>query len=541
MKKILASLLLVFGLVFLVACQNDDNNGGDIDTEKPVIMGADPVTITVGTPFDPLEGVTATDNVDGTITLTMANVTGTVNVDEPGTYTLTYTVKDKAGNEAVKTRVITVVPEAPLGNIVDGDFTNLENLDDNQGWYFWADTSEVGGDYKASYEIKDGVVIIDIQGSKETDTQWWGVQLQYNAIVLKQFESYKLRFRIKADAERYMNHQIQGGGIPGGKAYGENNFVKITTEWQVIEKDFYVLGDATNAQLQLAFGNFGEATGVPEEYRKVFTKIYIDFVEIVAGPELENQAPSITADNIVVKVGQPTPIRQGISVSDDFTQLQVSDLVVTQKEGETPFNPQNPAKGVYTFTITAEDDEGLTTTVTRTITVAEPWNRPTEFEITADGGWVFEVPPTGWFIRQVDLVNDEPWLTYEDKGNGEVSVTIDKIAAGDWQASYRVGDLQLFAGTYTITFEAKADVARKIRVALEGAALADEIAYQDILISTEWTEITLVYEVTSDQFNKGLDFWFGTLTTKRGDLIGEASDDILTTVHFRNLNVQYEE
>ena len=151
------------------------------------------------------------------------------------------------------------------------------------------------------------------------------------------------------------------------------------------------------------------------------------------------------------------------------------------------------------------------------------------------------MPPTGWFIRQVDLVNDEPWLTYEDKGNGEVSVTIDKIAAGDWQASYRVGDLQLFAGTYTITFEAKADVARKIRVALEGAALAVEIAYQDILIPTEWTEITLVYEVTSDQFYKGLDFWFGTLTTQRGDLIGEASDDILTTVHFRNLNVQYEE
>ena len=99
MKKIITSLLLVLGLVILVAC---DPSTGDKDTTKPVIIGADPITITVGDAFSPLEGVTATDDVDGPITLTSANVSGTVNVNEAGTYTLTYTVKDKAGNEAVK-------------------------------------------------------------------------------------------------------------------------------------------------------------------------------------------------------------------------------------------------------------------------------------------------------------------------------------------------------------------------------------------------------------------------------------------------------
>ncbi len=536
MKKILTSLLLVLGIVVLVACDPVDN-GEDADKTLPVIIGADPMTINVGDTFDPLAGVSATDDVDGPITLTLANVTGSVNTEAAGTYTLTYSVSDAAGNEAVKERVITVVEVGPLGNLIGGDFERA-TLNAVEGWATWFDA---GNDYDVTYTIVDGVLEIDILDSSESDTQWWAVQVQYNLINLEAFQSYKLVFKVKADETRYMNHQIQGGGIPGGKAYGELNFTEITTTWQEVEVDFYVRGDATNAQLQFSFGNFAAETGVPEAYRRVMTKVYLDDISIVEGPELENSAPEVTAQNLVIRTGTPTGLKQGISVVDDFSDIQVADVVVTQAGGAT-FNPANPAKGVYTFEVTATDDEGLVTTVERTITVADPWNRPETFAVTASGGWEVANAP-GFFVRQVDQVDSENWLSYTDNEAGEVAITVEKIASGDWMAAYRLGEIQFFAGTYTISFEAKADIARDLRVAIEGAGLPVEVSFQHLELSTDWATYTLTYTFATDQLNKGLDFWFGTLTINRLNLDPNpytAADDILTTVYFRNLDVTYE-
>src|SRR5690606_30765194 len=122
----------------------------------------------------------------------------------------------------------------------------------------------------------------------------------------------------------------------------------------------------------------------------------------------------------------------------DFTTITVADVTVVQNpEDEVVFNPANPAKGIYRFTATAEDEEGLETTVERTITVADPWNRPTTFAVTAHGGWDVANAP-GWFLRQVDQLDEENWLSYEDDEAGEVAITIEKIASGDWMASFRV-------------------------------------------------------------------------------------------------------
>jgi uncharacterized protein (TIGR02145 family) len=82
-----------------------------VDTEAPVItlIGESPVSIDQDATYtDP--GATATDNVDGDIT---ANITATSNVDTStvGTYTVTYTVSDAAGNAATPVvRTITVNP-----------------------------------------------------------------------------------------------------------------------------------------------------------------------------------------------------------------------------------------------------------------------------------------------------------------------------------------------------------------------------------------------------------------------------------------------
>ena len=79
----------------------------ETDIEAPVLTLPDENTIMVGEAFDPMEGVTAKDTQDGDLTRAV-RVTGTVDTGKAGTYELTYTVADRAGNTTVKTRVITV-------------------------------------------------------------------------------------------------------------------------------------------------------------------------------------------------------------------------------------------------------------------------------------------------------------------------------------------------------------------------------------------------------------------------------------------------
>ena len=77
-----------------------------LDTTKPVISitGDQALTIVFGAAYSDL-GATATDNVDGSVSVSTA---GSVNSDVAGDYTLTYTATDAAGNSATATRVVTV-------------------------------------------------------------------------------------------------------------------------------------------------------------------------------------------------------------------------------------------------------------------------------------------------------------------------------------------------------------------------------------------------------------------------------------------------
>ncbi len=84
--------------------------GGAPDTTAPVITlnGSATMTVNVGGSFtDP--GATATDNVDGDLSSNIV-VTGSVNTNSVGTYTLNYNVSDAAGNAAAQvSRTVNVV------------------------------------------------------------------------------------------------------------------------------------------------------------------------------------------------------------------------------------------------------------------------------------------------------------------------------------------------------------------------------------------------------------------------------------------------
>lgn len=132
-KKFLIALTLVLGLVFLVACDDDTDDPVDPVDENaaPVFAGVENATSPLYIEFDVLDGVSATDEEDGDLTADIT-VSGEVNVNAEGSYTVTYSVTDSDGETTEVDRVITVATaeEADLAQYTSGvDLSKLPSED----------------------------------------------------------------------------------------------------------------------------------------------------------------------------------------------------------------------------------------------------------------------------------------------------------------------------------------------------------------------------------------------------------------------------
>jgi len=112
----------------------------DITPPLITLLGSSEVNITVGDSYTE-EGANATDETDGNIT-SKISITGTVDTDTVGIYTITYSVSDTAGNRAETNRTVNVVAEVPVTiithnntayGIVTSPYTGKVWLDRNLG------------------------------------------------------------------------------------------------------------------------------------------------------------------------------------------------------------------------------------------------------------------------------------------------------------------------------------------------------------------------------------------------------------------------
>lgn len=84
------------------------------DDVAPELTVPEAATIAAGEAFDPMAGVSATDNADGDLTGSLQVITD-LDITTPGVYVLTYMVEDSTGNQATATRAVTVT-EATEGD-----------------------------------------------------------------------------------------------------------------------------------------------------------------------------------------------------------------------------------------------------------------------------------------------------------------------------------------------------------------------------------------------------------------------------------------
>jgi ABC-type oligopeptide transport system substrate-binding subunit len=107
LKKLFLFLTVAFMVFGITACELVDDTT-DPEVDPPVLSGVEDVEVFVGGEFDPLEGVTAFDEVDEDLTDEIV-VTGEYDLTQDGSYTLVYTVTNSGGKTATEARTLTVV------------------------------------------------------------------------------------------------------------------------------------------------------------------------------------------------------------------------------------------------------------------------------------------------------------------------------------------------------------------------------------------------------------------------------------------------
>lgn len=141
------------------------------DTIAPVMTGLNNLEINLGDEIDLLNGVSAIDNGDGDLTTSIV-VTGHVNVNIPGTYTINYEVSDLFGNTTTQSVDIKVKDniKPELNNVTDktikvnADFdplsgiTATDNIDGNISANIKSNkdfNTKIAGEYTITITVTD--------------------------------------------------------------------------------------------------------------------------------------------------------------------------------------------------------------------------------------------------------------------------------------------------------------------------------------------------------------------------------------------------
>lgn len=143
----LSCIALVAGVITFTSCSKED-------TTAPVITLAGSASMTISLNSNYTEpGATAKDDEDGDITPV---ITGTVNKDLAGTYTITYTATDAAGNSKSETRTVIVKNDADANWV--GTYTASE-VDANGTYNYTSGSGASGVTIESSTTVNNRVTI----------------------------------------------------------------------------------------------------------------------------------------------------------------------------------------------------------------------------------------------------------------------------------------------------------------------------------------------------------------------------------------------
>lgn len=160
-----------FAKVLSLSTEPPFESTGPRDTQPPQIYGLRDITIYEGDPVSYLSGVTATDDLDPEPDLSVDS--READLSKPGTYTVTYTASDAAGNLTSADAKITVLPKQ-AGYV---DLETIHTLADDLLAIILEDTTDIREQVAAIYRWARS----DIRYAGHCDRDDWR-QTAYNVI-----------------------------------------------------------------------------------------------------------------------------------------------------------------------------------------------------------------------------------------------------------------------------------------------------------------------------------------------------------------------
>ncbi|MCL1982008.1 MAG: DUF5011 domain-containing protein [Clostridiales bacterium] len=337
-----------------------------VDDTPPVLTlkGSQTMEIRQGEAFiEP--GYTATDNIDGDITGKVV-VSGAVNVNVPGHYTLEYSVSDAAGNKAAATRAVNVVlvdntpPVLTLKGssemeirqgeaFIEPGYTAIDNVDgditskvDVTGLV----NSNVPSRYILEYSVSDTA------GNTSTATR------SVNVAVVAEEPKYLLPPTItlsgSMDVQIFTSEDYTEPGYSAVDCLGASltGAVRVTDNIDHYTEGLYTV----DYVVEDAGGNTARATR---------TVIVADR-EVPPPPANAPKLTIIGSDPIILHLDSGTPYQEQGAYAYDEADGDISEDV------QIAGNVNRGKEGTYTLTYTVANSAGLVASATRDVRILAP-------------------------------------------------------------------------------------------------------------------------------------------------------------------------
>jgi hypothetical protein len=433
------------------------------------------VSVLVGSTYDPLNGVTALDIVDGDLTDAIAveildsnnAVVNAVNTSAPAVYTVNYSVEDAAGNEATAETIVNVV------NLAFKNENLLRNgsfIDGWENWDTWSQTGENAPIVDGGVNFAQDLIALTITGG---GSAVWAVQLFQENVNLVEGTTYRLSVKASATTARKISVGI-GYGNPWNE-YARKNGLELGTTSSIQDFVFTVTKASAAVKVVLELGSqdgFANGTIYFEEVRLQ----RLDEPSLVANNDFSlsgwraysEEGVATTSSGIVngefkITISKYAPYPQswdpGATASSYHLQIVQDSESLAGIPGVSPFLDLEVGK---TYTLTFEAYASQSITITPNIFGQNIWTNHTQSPETI----VTTVKQT--YSKTVSTVganlNDTEKLAFEfgkgvpaiAEGGTPISVYIDNVSLKEGSESIPTlynGDMETILGGHTFFTE----------------------------------------------------------------------------------------
>lgn len=432
-------------------------------------------------------------------------------------------------------------PDENGNYVVNGDFSEKEDLTDDKDWIF---LTALGGE--AGAEIGDNEIAVNTVNEGTVD---YSVQLVQPDLPMKQGGVYRLCFDAYADADRTMKVGVSAPDR-SFRRYLEDTTISLTEEKQTYTLDFTMTdSDDANGRLEFNMGAAGSTAGI--RISNVSLK-KIDEIEITEGDK------GILADGNYVYNGsfQEGEGRLGYwdVLKNDGAEVSVTNennirrLMVNAPEGTSADNPvivsqsdlALSAGNTYAMSFTAEGEAGKNIMVkaagqeyTAELTGAES---AYDYKLTLDTepadtnlAFCFEEPGI-YYVDNVRIEEDslikngsfnagfsgyEPYV--DSSISSDVTYVVDSLDednaadfsinnTGDaaWKIQLKQNNVELEKGQwYRLSLDAKASIPRKLMFAIQrdGSGDDDWTPYSGekiVDLENDYNKYEIVFQMTGE-------------------------------------------